>query len=225
MATADEIYGQVDLLVDAYGRTVRPDSRLYDAYEAALSDVEFDHLRRGVISLLRDKLQFMPTPAEVRAHARAAKDYDNQRAAVEDSRRLVCVRCQDVGYLRTVSRRWLAEHRDRFSPDWFAKGWLREAFAWCRKEFAEDILVYVVCGCSCRKSQMYERQIKRWDDAKEDRSAKIPHPAFMNFYDDDWDCIVERSGDKEKSYEEDIRDLLLEMEAADTRTWKGNWNP
>lgn len=225
MASTDEIYGQVDLLVDAYGRTVRPDSRLYDAYEAALSDLDAGYIRRGVIGLLRDKLQFMPTPAEVRAHSLSAKDYDRQRESLADNRRLVCARCQDSGILWTVNRRWLAEHRDHFTPEWFAAGWLRAAAAYCRTEYREGILLYVVCGCKCRLSAVFMRQISRWKESQNDPSIKAPHPAFMNVYDNDLDCIIERSGEKETTAEQDFAAILLELQTDDTRTWQGNWTP
>ncbi len=225
MASAVEISGQVDLLADAYGRQLRDGSLVYDAYHLALSDVEIAYIRRGVTALLRDRLQFMPTPAEVRAHAKAAQDYERQRENVEDNRRLTCLRCEDRGYIRVFNRRWVAQFRDQFDDAWFVAGWMLEATDFCKQEWHEPFLLYVVCGCECRNSGIYERQIERWKEAKEDPSIKAPHPAYMNVFNPDYDPLFRRTSDPAKNLEQDCAEVLTEFAAADQRKWQGNWTP
>jgi hypothetical protein len=225
MATVEEISEQVDMLSDAYGKVHRDGSLHYDAYFAALSDMDAEFIRRAVVTLLRDKLQYMPTPAEVRAHARYAIDYQRQRESIDEGRRLTCARCQDSGHVWTINRRWLSEHRDQFNEEFFFRGWLRVARRWCKDNFLEDIRVHVVCGCECRNSKIYMQQIARWKDAKQDPSIKASHPAFMNVYQEEYDFILKRTDIEGQNEEDDYRDLLLAFQTADTRTWQGNWTP
>jgi hypothetical protein len=224
MANSAEIGGQVDLLADAYNRHLRDDTRIYDAYQIALSDIDAESLKRGVTALLRDRLAFMPSPAEVRAHALASKDYARQRET-EDDRRMVCARCQDSGYIHAFNRRWIAEFRDQFTPEWFVAGWMRESFLHCVREYREDLIVLLICGCNCRRTGMFTRQVERWKSAKDEPSTKAPRPAFLNTFDPDWDCLFTRREDKEKTTEQFSGELLLAFGKNDNRTWTGNWTP
>lgn len=218
MATATEVTQQVDLLADAYGRTFREEGQHYEAYMIALSDVEFDHLRRGVIGLIRDRLQFMPTPAEVRCHALAVRGESRRRA--EDECRITCLRCSDTGCVTTVNRRWVAEHRDEFAPEWFVDGWLRAAVLECRERWREDMFVTVACGCRCHASEVWLHQLDAWREwRRANREGKEPWACFKIVYDERCDCLVGvRSANA-------VRDSLLVMEANTTRSWAGNWNP
>lgn len=223
MATSAEIVEQVGMLAECYGRTFR--DRGIDGYVVALSDIEAKHLRTGVAGLLREKLQFMPTPAEVRAHSRAARELEWKAAGEAESRRLVCARCEDRGILRCFNRRWFAEHRDEFGPALFSEGWLNVARAWCRESHGEDFLVWVICGCNCQKSQVYLRNKQLWHETQRDPSVKKTKPAFLSVYDADWDCLEQLSADPHSTREQDYAAALTAFQGQDTRTWTGNWTP
>lgn len=225
MATAFEISEQVDILADAYGKVFREGGKSYDGYLIALRDVDAKHLRLGVSSLLRDKLQFMPTPAEVRAHAKNSRELEFRRESADEHRRLVCARCEDRGILRCFNRRWFAEHRDEFSPQLFSEGWLNVARAWCKENYGEDFLIWVICGCDCLNSRIRKANVQRYRDSLKDPSIKANRPPIVSVYDADWDCLERCLADPRSTREQDYAAVLLEFQGGDKRTWQGNWTP
>lgn len=217
MATSTEICMQVDLLAIAYGRKLDDDGRVYEAYELGLADVDSDHLRRGVTAVIREQLQFMPTPAQVRAFAFKCRDEERRvDQAKDDDRRIKCLVCMDSGALLVVHPKWISEHHGEINDAFFVAGWMREAFIWCRKNGYRDLLVYVACNCECHKAQVYQRQIVA---AREPESKRLS--AFPEVYDPDRRCIVDSPQAADVAIA--LLDWVNEVTAA--RPWSGNWNP
>ncbi len=230
MATAEAIHRTVTSLFAAHGRA--PADESFDAYQIALGDYTDPELASALVSALREPREFVPPASIVAKFASDARNARLRHTNTVDDRRLHCAICQDRGHVIILNRKWLLEHRDAFTPEWFVEGWMQQAAAWCRNnnesidDFAgrKAMFYCACCFCDSPSAKVYRAQAERYLAALRDGTwdeKKIPRPAFGLLYDRDLDCMTE----SRSSADVQAAVMAWTENDRDGRTWSGNWNP
>lgn len=162
-----------------------------DEINAVLDDVA------GAKSELPSYSKLWRTLAGYAADARSAAR-EAERHARDGERRLVCLTCEDRGYVDVYNPRFVAWVAPRFvecqAAREFPKDWYRSAAsAWYQKcargEVQAPAELPLVCCCKCQHAIVFRRQLERMRDYMANPQGKPVRAAYIGQYDPQRHCL------------------------------------